>query len=120
MTAVKYPILNLTWEKAILGIFNSNVAYDIIKFGLDDNYKLALAGNLTFNAEAGILISNTQLNIADQLNFAGNETIIQRISPEGYFLLPYYYAATEKYFAAAHIQWHTEGFYLDNYRCLNN
>lgn len=110
VTNVKYPILNLTWEKAIPGIFNSNVAYDIIKFGFDDNYKLALAGNLTLDAEAGILFSDSQLNIADQLNFAGNETIIQRISPEGYFLLPYYYAATENYFAAAHIQWHTEGF----------
>ena len=110
VTSVKYPILNLTWEKAIPGLMNSNVGYDILKFGFDDNYKLALAGNLTFNAETGIAFAYTKLNIADQLNFAGNETIIQRIDPEGYFLLPYYFATTEKYYTSAHIQWHTEGF----------
>ena len=110
VSSVKYPIIQLNWETAIPNVFNSSVKYHQIKLSVNDNIKLALAGNLTVEAGSGILLTDQQLNIADYIHFSGNETIIQRLSDDAYFLLPYYYAATTNYFISGHAQWHTEGF----------
>ncbi|MBK9456524.1 MAG: hypothetical protein IPO24_13505 [Bacteroidetes bacterium] len=108
--SAKYPTLNLSWEKAIPGIFGSAVGYDILRFGIEDKIKLALAGNIMINTEAGKMFAHSSLNEADLMHFLANETIIERIADDAYFLLPYYSASTDDVFVSGHFQWHTEGF----------
>ncbi len=106
----KYPTLTFNWEKAISEIGASAVAYDKFKFTVTDNIKLALAGNLSVASAAGIMATSDELNVADLMHFSGNATNVQKVSNEGFFLLPYYYASTDGQYFATHVQWHTEGF----------
>lgn len=106
----KYPTINFSWEKAIPGVFGSSVNYDILRFGVEDKIKLALAGNIMINTEVGKMFAHYNLNEADLVHFLANETIIERIADEAYFLLPYYLASTDNSFVSGHFQWHTEGF----------
>ena len=98
----KYPTLNLSWEKAIPGIFGSAVGYDILRFGIEDKIKLALAGNIMINSEAGKMFAHSSLNEADLMHFLANETIIERIADDAYFLLPYYSVSTDDVFYCHH------------------
>ena len=106
----KYPRLKLSYEKAFDNIVENSVRYDKIEFGIRDKIKLGLAGNLQYESNAGLINGARNLTAADKFNFAGNETIISRLSTDSYFLLPYYAALSEEYYYTAHMQWHTEGF----------
>lgn len=106
----KYPTLTFNWEKAISGIAASAVNYDLLRLKMDDEIKLALAGNISLNAGVGIMLSSDKLTTADLIHFSGNQTNVQRIGNEGYFLLPYYFASTDGSYFESHVQWHTEGF----------
>ncbi|MFI5172032.1 MAG: DUF5686 and carboxypeptidase regulatory-like domain-containing protein [Chitinophagales bacterium] len=108
----KYPVIQLYFENALHGIFNTGVQYEKIILEVSDNIALGLAGNLPFLLGAGIMTHPNELNVADQFNFSANETFIEKVQPDGYFLLPYYAAVSDHYYCSAHIQWHTEGFFF--------
>ena len=106
----KYPTLTLNWEKAISGVAASAINYDKFKFTIADDIKLALAGNLSIVSAVGVMVNHDAINIADLMHFSGNETNVQKVDNEGFFLLPYYYASTDGKYFVSHLQWHTEGF----------
>ena len=105
----KYPTLHLLYEKAFTYLIVSGVEYDKIEMKINDNIALGLFGNLVYTTTMGIMPAHNELNVADQFNFAGNETFTNKVTEGSFFLLPYYAALSDEYYFTSHIQWHTEG-----------
>ena len=106
----KYPRLEFSYEKALDDLIENSVRYDKVELSIQDNIKLGLPGNLQYHSSMGLMFGTRNLTAADKFNFAGNETLISRLTIDSYFLLPYYSALSENYYYTAHLQWHTEGF----------
>lgn len=118
----KYPSLYMDYRKGI-NAFGSDVDYDFIKLGIDDNFKSGLLGVTAYNVAYGKFINNSKTSFADYQHFNGNETFLIRntgfTSPfEGsgltYFhTLPYYGYSTNTSYMQAHVEHHFNGFLIN-------
>lgn len=118
----KYPSLYMEYRKGI-NAFGSDVDYDFIKFGIDDNVKSGLLGVTAYHVAYGKFLNNAKTNFPDHEHFDGNETFLIRntgfTSPyEGsglrYFhTLSYYGYSTNTAYMQAHVEHHFNGFLIN-------
>lgn len=118
----KYPSLYMEYKKGVNAL-GSDVDYDFIKLGIDDNFKSGLLGITAYNVVYGKFINNSKTSFADYQHFNGNETsLIRNIgfsSPfDGsgltYFhTLPYYSYSTNTSYMQAHVEHHFNGFLIN-------
>lgn len=106
----KFPILNITYTKAIPGL-NTKADYDLVKMSVDDNIKLGLMGIFAYKIKAGYFISNKYMEFMDYKHFNGNQTLLANNDYLNSFkLLPYYTYSTKNWYAEAHGEHHFNGF----------
>ncbi len=106
----KYPTFSFMYQKSIPGVFKSKINSDYTELIVQDQIKLHLQGNLTYEIRSGMFLQSDSIEIPDQIHFSGNETNFSILQPNAFFLLPYYYASGDDPFVEGHVQWHTEGF----------
>ena len=118
----KYPVLYMEYRKGI-NAFGSDVDYDFIKVGIDDNVKSGLLGVTAYNFTFGKFLNNAKTSFPDYEHFNGNETALIRntgfSSPyEGsnltfFHTLPYYGYSTNTSYTQVHVEHHFNGFLIN-------
>ncbi|MDX2188464.1 MAG: DUF5686 and carboxypeptidase regulatory-like domain-containing protein [Bacteroidota bacterium] len=107
----KYPILSITYKKAIAGILGTNADYDYVTGKMYYDLDLKKAGRAEIEIQPGGFVSGNQIFFADYKHFNGNQTII--IKPNfsnAFMLLDYYRYSTNTYFLEAHWEHHLNGY----------
>ena len=106
----KYPTFNLSITKGIYGFIGSDIDYTQWHFSINDNLNLKLGGRISYKLEMGGFIDTTKVFAPDYQHYLGNETAIASQYLNGFQLLPYYqYSNTEKFYTAAHLEYHFNG-----------
>ncbi len=106
----KYPIINLSFTKAIPGL-NTKADYDLAKISIDDNIKMGLFGTFAYKLKGGYFLSNKYVEFMDYKHFDGNQTILANNDYLNSFkLLPYYTYSTKNWYAEGHAEHHFNGF----------
>ncbi|MDF2448045.1 MAG: hypothetical protein K0R26_549 [Bacteroidota bacterium] len=106
----KFPIINLTYSKAIPGL-NTLTDYDLTKISIDDNVKLGLVGTFAYRLKGGYFLSARYLEFMDFKHFDGNQTLLANNNYLNSFkLLPYYTYSTKHWYAEGHAEHHFNGF----------
>jgi len=106
----KYPIINLSFTKAIPGL-NTKADYDLAKISIDDNIKMGLFGTFAYKLKGGYFLSNKYVEFMDYKHFDGNQTLLANNDYLNSFkLLPYYTYSTKNWYAEGHAEHHFNGF----------
>jgi hypothetical protein len=106
----KYPIINLSFTKAIPGL-NTKADYDLAKISIDDNIKMGLFGTFAYRLKGGYFLTSKYVEFMDYKHFDGNQTILANNDYLNSFkLLPYYTYSTKNWYAEGHAEHHFNGF----------
>jgi len=109
----KYPTFILNYKKGFHSRFiriGSDVNYDLIKGGADDEMDLGLLGTLKYEVMYGKFLSHKSLYFMDYQHFNGNQTIFSSFGLRKFNLLDYYAYSTTDQFIEAHIEHDFGGF----------
>lgn len=109
----KYPTLLLTYKKAIPNILNSDMDYDFIKIGVEDELKFGLFGVTNYSVSYGNFIGIREIGFVNFQHFLGNLTIISGFRLNSFNLLDYYLYSTEKEFFEGHVEHNFSGLILN-------
>lgn len=109
----KYPALNISYRRAIPGVFGSDTDFDRIKISIDDKLNLKMLGNSQYMLSAGKHFSTKKMTFVDHYHFLGNQTLWSDFKLERYNLLDYYNYSTRGYFIEGHFQHNFAGFILN-------
>ncbi len=95
----RYPHLTFNYEKAIPGIGDATIDYDLVSLEIRHAFELGVLGKLDWRAEGGAFLNNSQQDFVDYGHFMGNQTIFTRFGQmEGYSIMSYYeYSTNEEY-----------------------
>ncbi len=95
------PTFTLDYRKGFDNIFNGEVAFDQLEFGVKHRVKVGVRGNADFYLRAGAFLSTGNMYFMDYKHFLGNQTPFITNDPVGSFrLLDYYrYSTADKYFS---------------------
>lgn len=110
------PELWLRYRKAIPGIAQSVVNYDLLQAEIRQyNLSAGLFGYTSWSLAGGIFLNRERVEYMDLYQPIGNQTIFGR--PRNYqnsfFLLPFYGYGTDRAYAEFHLQHHLQGWLLD-------
>lgn len=61
----KWPTFYTSWRKGIPGILNSNVNFDYLEFGIEQEIKLGLVGVSNYSFRTGTFLSRKNLQLVD-------------------------------------------------------
>ena len=113
------PEINLTYEKAIPGFFESTADYDLAKIEVKYRFDLNLFGQVAVRTEAGKFLRNNTMDFMDYAHFMGNQTIFTRFAQmQGYSIAPYYDYSTNDQYISTWINYEFRQFLLTNIRIL--
>lgn len=107
----KWPLITLTYDKAIPGIVNSVADYDKWRFSIVDEMRLKLLGNLKYNIAAGGFLNDRYVSIPDLMHLYGNRGI-GYASPylQSFQVAQFYeFSNKEKLYGEAHLEYHLKG-----------
>lgn len=106
----KYPIINLSYQKAIPGL-NTKADYDLVRARIDDNIKLGLVGIFAYRIKGGYFLTNKYVEFMDYKHFDGNQTVLANQDYLNSFkILPYYTYSTKNWYTEVHAEHHFNGF----------
>lgn len=108
----KYPTLYLYYQKAIKGVFGSDVAFDFFKISIEDEIAFGLLGRSDFNVAYGGFLSNDVLPFVDFKHFMTTQTLFSNNSLSSFYNLGYYTHGTSDRFFEAHYEHHFNGFFF--------
>lgn len=118
-----YPRLTLNYTQAFQDIFGSDVQYSKWSFGVSDNLRLRLAGQLNYRFGIGGFLSIDSVNVQDYTHFNGNKFLRAAPYLNSFQLASYYeYSNTERFYSIGHIEYHLNGFLtnkIPGFRRLN-
>jgi uncharacterized membrane protein len=106
----KWPEFTASYKKAIPGVFKSAMNYDWIQLKVEDNMQLKMFGNMKYMFRVGTFLNKNRMEFMDFKHFNGNQTYIGRNFFDGFQVLDYYVASTQKTYYEAHLEHHFEGF----------
>jgi hypothetical protein len=112
ITGSKYPSLRINYRKGI-DAFGSDVNYDFIKVGVEDDIRFGLFGKLSYEASYGNFLSAKKLYFMDAWHFNGNRTFLSGFRLNDFKLLDYYRYSTTDPFIEAHAEHNFGGFILN-------
>jgi hypothetical protein len=106
----KYPLLSLSYQKGIEGIFGSDVNFDKWKFTVSDEVNFKLRGLLKYNFSIGGFINSNTVYIQDYQHFNGNQTFVASEYLNSFQIAPYYEnSTTASFYAVGHLEHHFNG-----------
>ncbi|TDQ10354.1 DUF5686 and carboxypeptidase regulatory-like domain-containing protein [Pedobacter metabolipauper] len=110
----KYPILTLTYKKGIEGALNSDVDYDYISLGIQQNrISAGLWGYSSFYLSAGKFLNNKSLYFPEFKHFRGNVTLLSKPDPKRFMFLDFYLFSTNDEYAEAHFEHNFSGLFTN-------
>lgn len=107
----KYPTLVAGYTKGIRGI--SDVDYDLVTAGIEDEIRFGLFGNGRYNVTAGGFLNTRSMYFMDYHHFLGNQTILTDDELNRFNALGYYHYSTNSRFLEAHYEHNFGGFFLN-------
>ncbi len=106
----KYPTFILNYKKARDDISSSDVSYDLLKAGVNDEMNLGLLGSFSYEVVYGNFLSNKKMFFMDSQHFNGNQTIFSNFDLRKFNILDYYSNSTNNEFVEAHAEQNFRGF----------
>lgn len=109
------PEINVTYEKAIPGVYESTADYDLVKIEGKYRFDLNLFGNVAIRSEAGMFLNSKNMDFMDYAHFMGNQTVFTRFAQmRGYSIAPYYDFSTHNEYISTYINYEFRRFLLTN------
>lgn len=106
----KYPTFTAQLTHGLNDVLGSDVDFTKWNFSISDNLNMKLGGRLSYRANIGGFINNNKVFIQDYQHFQGNRIVTAATYLNSFQLAPYYaYSNTDKFFTAAHIEYHLNG-----------
>lgn len=105
-----YPTIFVNYRKGIKNILESDVDYDFIKTGLEDEIWLGLLGTSSFKIAYGNFLTKKKLYYMDVQHFNGNQTIFSSFRLNDFQVLDYYSNSTVSESYEAHVEHNFSGF----------
>lgn len=97
----KYPTFVINYEKGLNNIAGSDVDYDRLEIGVEDNILLGMLGKFSYSGWYGKFLDSDKMYFMDYAHFLGNKTIFSSFHQRRYDLLDYYtYSTSEEYIQA--------------------
>ncbi len=113
--ANRTPEINVTYQKAIPGVYQSTADYDLAKIEVKYRFDLNLFGKLAVRSEAGKFLRNNTMDFMDYAHFMGNQTIFTRFAQmQGYSIAPYYDFSTNDQYISTWLNYEFRQFLLTN------
>jgi hypothetical protein len=106
----KWPEFSLAYMKSIPGVFKSKLNYDWIQFKIEDELRLKLFGTTMYLFKVGSFINKNKMEFIDFKHFSGNLTVLGGHYFDGFQVLDYYTASTQKTYYEGHLEHHFDGF----------
>jgi hypothetical protein len=103
----KFPEITIGWKKAIAGIAESAIDYDLGTISLSDRLDMKRIGRGIYLARAGKFFNSRRMEFMDYKHFTGNQTIFSDFDLQKFQLLDYYAYSTNKWFVEA---WYNHNF----------
>lgn len=108
----RFPALRVTYKKG-LNILRSNVDYDMIQLGIDDELILGIFGRLKYIIVYGDFLSFKNLYLPDLKHFNANKTLFSDFKIDDFKNLDYYTNSTIGPYIEAHVEENFGGFVLN-------
>ena len=107
----KWPRLTLTYDKGILGIFNSVSDFDKWRFTIQDNVHMKLFGELKYNIGIGGFLNSNYVAVPDLMHLYGDRGIGYAAPYLQSFQFAQYYDFSNKepIYGEAHLEYHLNG-----------
>ena len=107
------PEFRLSYRKGLSGTLDSQVDYDVLELGIQQQFDIGVRGRLDYNVYAGAFLNNESLYFMDFQHFMGNRTFLQvGGAVESFRLLDYYRYSTDKQYVAGHFYYQFRRFLL--------
>jgi hypothetical protein len=106
----KYPTLVLNYKKGFDKIAGSDVDYDLLKGGVDDEMDLGLLGTSKYELMYGKFLSHKKIYFMDYQHFNGNLTVFSSFDLRKFNILDYYSHSTADEFIEGHFEHDFSGF----------
>ncbi len=113
------PRLTLAYEKAIPGVADAFIDYDLATASLEHRFDFNLFGRFGFKTTAGKFLRNDRMDFTDFTHFQGNQTAFTRNGQmKGYAMLPYYAFSTGDEFWSTYLNYEFRQFLFTNITAL--
>lgn len=112
ITESKYPTVRMSYRKGV-NLFGSDVDYDLIVAGVEDEMYFGVVGEGRFEVEAGAFLNSSKMTFIDFRHFGGNQTIFLAENSD-FQLLDYYQYSTNESYIRGHYEHHFNGFFLNS------
>ncbi|MEO7874378.1 MAG: DUF5686 and carboxypeptidase regulatory-like domain-containing protein [Bacteroidia bacterium] len=106
----KYPTFSLIYKKGFHKIFASDVDYDLVKAGVDDELNLGLLGSSKYELYYGKFLNHKAMYFMDYQHFSGNLTAFSSFDLRKFNILDYYSNSTNDEFVEGHFEHDFGGF----------
>ncbi len=109
----KYPTVFLRYRHGFKNVFGSDVNFDFINVGVDDEWSFGMLGRLKYYLGYGNFLNTKSVYFIDYKHFNGNQTIFSEFQLTDYNILPYYSYSTTSEFYEAHLEHNFGGLLLN-------
>ena len=106
------PVLRFSYKKG-LNFAGSDIDYDMIQAGIDDEMRLGLLGSLKYMVVYGDFLSDKSKYIPDLKHFSGNKTWFSDFRINDFKNLDYYAYSTDGPYIEVHAEENFGGFVLN-------
>jgi hypothetical protein len=106
----KWPEFSVAYMKSIPGVIKSDLNYDWLQFKIQDELHLKIFGTTKYLFRVGSFVNKNRMEFVDFKHFSGNRTIFGKNYFDGFQVLDYYAASTQKTYYEAHMEHHFDGF----------
>lgn len=105
-----WPTFSVSYEKGIPDILNSKTDFDKWRAGIEDDIRLKLLGNLSYNIAAGGFLNTNYVSIPDLKHLAGNQLTLAMPYLQSFQLAPYYlYSNKAELYGELHVEYNMRG-----------
>ena len=108
----KYPALRINYKKGI-PLMGSDVDFDFVSIGIEDEMRLGLLGKLKYQVIGGDFLTKGKLYFMDYRHFLGNKTFLSGFGLNEFRNLDYYTYSTTETSLEAHGELNMGGFILN-------
>jgi hypothetical protein len=106
----RWPTFTLSYEKGIPDILNSVSDFDKWRFGVEDNLRMKLLGELAYNIAAGGFLNDKAVHAQDLMYMTDNQVFAAAPYVRSFQNMPYYsFANTADLYAEAHVEYMLKG-----------
>jgi Family of unknown function (DUF5686) len=106
------PLFRISYKKGI-NLLGSDIDYDLLVGGINDEISTGLLGRLTYMVVVGDFLSTSKMYTPDLRHFSGNKTWFSDFRINDYKYLDYYIYSTDNFFYEIHAEQNLGGFILN-------